>query len=531
MRGATFWTAAALACLIGIGANPVRAADAVLSREKSLLRKVDLETRRIHLGALLQKVGKACELEIKADDRLGPISGYELAVRSKDQSARALLEAVSRLYSFPPDRWHWTRPSRGKLRLQRTVRQEALTARRSRFAEDSLLAELDRRRKFYGLSPAERARLSAQDPALSSIDNPRSEGFFSFLNGLGENELRGVMRGGSISVPFRQLGPAQQAFVQGEFELANEPFAAPDNLRIYSRMRAGINVVLLENGPLGAHGILGGPSAARDIDRAIRRNWLLNDEAENSAAGLQAEKNGSPGGDAIQEASLDAIVSRIGASARSNVLLDRGSLQKFTTDFPLSGPLSDLLTRLSERGILQWKRWGDFLLFRPTDWLALSEDAVVGWPLIDDLEISAKGNEGYLQEEDWLRLSLLGQAQLGGLSRAEFPDAASVAQHQPLVMLLAGMSKEERAAIGRPQGGSWLDWTGSTKQRLMGVMAEPDARRARIHASWDRRSSARTVRLFLGPGDVRPRELPQLRTRTWSDSAGRFVEVGIPQPG
>lgn len=504
----------------------VEASDPVLQRESKLERRVTLQTRRIHLGALLERVGEECGVKLEAEDRHGPISGYELAVKAEGQPARDLLEAVTRLYSFPPDRWVWSRSRMGTLRLQPSLKQDALTAVRTKFVEDTLVAELGQRRNFYALDPNERARRSAQNPYLKAIDNPRTEGFTSFLQAIGEGELRGVIRGGAITLPFERLDASQREFIQREFAVANEPFSPPQTVRIYSRMLPGASVVLLHLGDLGAHGVLGGAALAQNLDQAVTNQWLKSDEATSVPAELLSGKKGAPSAEvSLQDASLDGIVSRLGGLSRLNLLLDRSSTRKVSADLPLSGSLSEVLAQLSERRILKWKRWNEYVLFRPADWLALSREEAVAWPQIKELQASARGNNGYLQGQDWLGLSLLSQSQLGHLARGEFPDAEKVAQHQPLLRIIQGMTDGERAAAARPEGGSWADWTEDTKKRLQAVLTDADARETRLYAAWVQRPAGPVAVLFLGKGAVRPVEIPLQRARQWSDAQGRFVDL------
>jgi hypothetical protein len=129
--------------------------------------------------------------------------------------------------------------------------------------------------------------------------------------------------------------------------------------------------------------------------------------------------------------------------------------------------------------------------------------------VIRQLRASADDGDGYLRPDDWLRLAALGRSQLEYLEH-EFPDAQSVRQHQVLLRVVAGLTERERAALARPEGATWSDWSRETQRRLLVVFTPAEARELRIVFQWLTGEAPPRLRLFVGArsAPVRPVEVP-----------------------
>jgi hypothetical protein len=150
--------------------------------------------------------------------------------------------------------------------------------------------------------------------------------------------------------------------------------------------------------------------------------------------------------------------------------------------------------------------------------------AAVTWALRKQLRQACVNNEGYLGDPEIVALASLTQAQLVGLTE-EFPQAAFAYTYQPLLRVIGAMSQSERASISKEQGGGWLDWSGSTKQRLSVLLNPEDVRRAHIFWQVNLKEKPAKLRVFFGPGPVKPAELACLPRRVWDDAQGRYVDA------
>jgi hypothetical protein len=174
----------------------------------------------------------------------------------------------------------------------------------------------------------------------------------------------------------------------------------------------------------------------------------------------------------------------------------------FSTDFPLSGRLPDLLSRLARDRYL-WKRHGDFLVFRPEDWDLVRRDALPPWPMIRDLRATAARNGGYLRPEDWLRLATLPRDVLDHM-KEEFPDAGveRIGRVQILLRLAAQAGERERSLWAREGGAGWNDLSSTTRQVLRILLPRADVERTRIALRWITEEKPPRGVFHLGPAEL-----------------------------
>src|SRR5436309_82003 len=79
-----------------------------LSREPGLARPVSFSAYRIYVGEVLEQISAKTGAVLETDERLAPLSGYELTLVVHERPAWEVLDAVRRLYLAGQDRWYWT---------------------------------------------------------------------------------------------------------------------------------------------------------------------------------------------------------------------------------------------------------------------------------------------------------------------------------------------------------------------------------------------------------------------------------------
>ena len=511
-----------------------------LAAEARLSRRISISTRRILIGELLEQLSKDTGVRLSASDRVAPISGYPLTVVVHDRPAAEVLEAVRRLYHFPPDRWYWTREGSGYhtgFTLRSSLTPAAIAAARQRFAENFVLESRRRAARFFQASPPERAAMAANDPALASFgESPqqfeRSRHFFSLIAPLSDAALQSVMRGQPVEVPVARLSLAQRQWLQGEYRMRNflgkEDIVQPDQLEKLQVVKDPEDVsVGVDLGPLGTYSVLGGYWLDGALRTAATTGWKVAGE-ENHAEGRVPAEGVTPRNNELALAGVeDDIVQRLGRLGRVNVILDRSRVGQFSAaGSTLQGPVAEALGAL-EKGNLIWKRWSSYYLLRRSDWQARPWDSFVPWSEIKRYRKVAAEHDGYFTEAEWIELASLRREQLEQLSE-EFPDATPIARYQVALRLIEQMNGAERAAARRPEGSGWNEWAPGTRQRMNVLYPSADLRQVRLTYRFDPERQPARVRVFLGPGAYRPVEVSLKRMKIWNDAVGAFVDRPAP---
>jgi hypothetical protein len=512
-----------LAVLFLVAAVPAagqRPPSSPLAGDTRLERKITLARGRIYLGELLERLSTETSVRLQASDRLAPVSGYELTVYVRERPARDVLQALARLYDAPPDRWYWEREARGGkpvYTLKHTLNPEALRAAQEEEAQRRLRAHYAQIAEFYALPQERRDALAARDPYLHPYNNPRAQAMFSLLSGLPAAERESVMSGHRLDLPVERLSPQQQAFVQDYYRSANVGGDPPERISLRHNTLPWTSVIF-QIGNAGGGGIIGGARLENEMQAWARGLGSAGGEERPPdrmvpAPGVEAR----PEELALRGVTKDVALLRLGRLGRVDLLFDHAVAVKaetFRMDRGLDGRLPEVLKNL-ERTTLSWKWRDNFALFRDAHWPRARRSGSVPWPLRRELRASARGNGGYLRLPDWLRLAALEREQLERLGE-EFPDAGIVRQFQIPLRLVAGMSKEERAAAARDEGAGWTEFSSATRQRLVALFTPQEARKARILFQWRGDEKPPGVRLYVDAGDGVPRART-LPLRPWRE--------------
>ena len=485
---------------------------------------MSLSEQRIPLGELLDRLSAKTGVRLAADDKLAPISGYELTVVVKDQPIRALLEELIRLYSVPPDRWYWDRERRGsrtRYVLHNSLPPDAVAQARTQFSKQFVLDQRKQMARFYALPSQERAAAAQSDPFLAVINDgryfQRNAHFFSFVSGLSDDQLRAITDGQKLEIPVERLSADQRDFIRSEFSLANpqspdgSPVEGPDQLQKVSLVY-GQGTIFLNMGAVGGHGVLGGIWSDQELHKWALRQWLAEGDSTHAPDQTVPAAGEKPKPEELQveRDTMDGLLFRLARLGHLNLLFDcigtRSS--QYTQEFKLAGPLATVLSNLEQREMAIWKQHAGFLLLRRPDWANLKHGAQVPWPVRRDLRASAATHGEYLVPEDWLRISDLTHEQLDTLG-GEFPDASWIGGNQIVMRLAAGLSQRERASAARPEGISWQEFSQETQRRLLTLFAPEDARRIRLLLQWRTEQQPVQFRLYLGPdmSPLRPVEI------------------------
>jgi len=427
----------------------------------------------------------------------------------RERPAWEVLEGLARLYTSPPDRWYWER-ARGPHRyvLRHTVPLARAQEAREAFLEEFLIGQHRRMQQFARLSPEERRRAEAGDPFLAALNhNPeRNLGKVSVLSAVPEAALRAAFRGAPHEIPLDSLTPVQREWWRREHEYNGS--ARPDEAQRALRLfRQDASLVLYLGESAGGAAALGGVWTQKPLEEFAARGWRARDESvepEDRPFPAPAARH-RPEDLALAREADGRHAERYSRLGEIDILVDLARRGTHSARGRLGPRLADALAALAPVRML-WKRWNSLYLWRPVDWQTRSVDALAPWPLLRDLRRSAAENDGYLRPADWLALAEEPRARVEALQQ-EFPDCAQVLQFQSLLRLIGSMNEREQAALARPGGGAWLDFTGATKQRLLTLFPAPDARALRLHLRWE---AARppTARLYAGIGPPRPITIP-----------------------
>ncbi len=504
--------------LVFAPASPAQPRSA-LARDARLQRPVSISATRIYLGELLEEIMAQTGVPLQASDRLGPVSGYNLTGVVDRRPAYELLEALASLFRVPPDNWYW-RPERRRgaagYQLYNSLSWETTKEARAAFGEGFRRRQHQRRKEFFSLPPDRREAAARGDPMLAASNNPRSEGFFSFIAGLGEADLKAISGGQAREIPIGDLQPEQTQFIRDLYaqtrNLGRPGVQQPDDIQKLRLFYGPNESIVLEIGPLGGHGVLGGTWLQQAFADETYRRWIGPGESRAAPDEPVPHPDEKPRPEEleIRRETHDRLLHRLGRLGRFSVLFDcppyvRGR-RSSGGDFSLRARLPGLLANL-ERIDPFWKRRAPFLLFRPREWDGLERDMLVPWPVVRRLRSSAEANAGYLDLDDWLDLSVLSTDQLAYLEE-EFPDTSQVRRYHVQLRLIREMNARERAALARPDGAGWSDWSDATRRRLEVLFAPEEARAIRITARLVRVPEPPTMRLFFSPRMAGARAAP-----------------------
>lgn len=514
-RGSAY---AALLAILGSpawSANAERPVRSVFAGNTALQRPLTLSTRSIRLGELVDRIAALTGVDLEVDDqRVEPVSGYSLTVVVHNRRAAETLEAIASLYSFRPDRWYWERTSREeanpKYVLRHTLPAAAARQTREAIMRATLQDQFRKLSALYSATPQQRNRMAALDPMLAAYNTPRNADFLSFLALLSPAEVDKVMSGGDVEVPRSRLSSRQRAFITKEYRDSNllgQPnVPQPDTLDKVTVAGAGLNEpsIMLNLGPLGSHGLVGGIWMDAALKAASTRNWTGSDDSNQApqgsvpAAGVSTKLND----DVIRGVRHDSLLRRLGRIGKLNILFDRttpsAAERRVSMDFPLEGDLADLLPRLCKDRFV-WKRRSSFLLFRPEGWEVMDRGEVPSWPVVRDLRRAVAANGGYLRPEDWIRLGRFGRDALE-LLEDEFPDAkvSQIGRVHGLMRLAFQVRESDRQQWDREGGVGWNDLSPRARAVLRQLEPKADLRRIRVLLQWKANAQPPSGTFYLG---------------------------------
>lgn len=292
-------------------------ADAVLDR------RVSISPRTVYLGEFLDEISRDPDFDLEADDRISNISGYSVTVVVHGRPVRDVMEGLASLFHQPPDRWYWTkerRSGRQVYTLHNTLPPGILRQSESAFVEEFLVAQHAARKEFFSSPPGRRAAMANADPSLRGANKPRSEGFFSFLAGLSDADVRSIIRGRPLHIPTASLSTAQRDFIRNEYRQAfslngEDPGQADQLDKVTLRTGGGGDrTVFLDLGKIGGWGVLGGNSLQGALGDRTRRTWVSGDDSLTAedrsvpAPGVDAR----PADMAIDRVSRDRLLEKLG---------------------------------------------------------------------------------------------------------------------------------------------------------------------------------------------------------------------------
>jgi hypothetical protein len=518
-----------LAFSLAVSTSAAASTSPDLDSDARLSAPVTLSRSRMLVGELLEQLSQETGVTLEAAERSGPIGGYELALSVSSRPAREVMTAIRELYSAPPDRWYWERRGTGRSTryiLHNTVSPAALQRARREAIDGYLLSKLQKRVAFLALSEADRAKAAANDPELALLNRPLSAGLTSFTARLSPEQTQRVIQGERFTIPLEAFTPEQRAFVAELFQKSNLPPPADGGFPVSrARVERFEDTIMVNLGPLGAIGIVGGTPLLKELHARASSSW----SASEPSTRQKSEVIPAPGvPHTPEELALrfdrpDRILARLSRLSRRDFIYDRrpgtdqiGSMSR------LAGTLEEVLANLRQLG-LTGRISGEMLLFRPSDWQAFDGTQACPWSVVRELRGIAADRRGYFDLEGLLKLSTLTKEQLEYGSR-EFPDARLVIQIQPVLRLVSELSQKERKSAEGPEGSGWEDWDADTRSRVLALLTPDEARSARLLCTMKTDDGAPTLRLFFGQPPVRAFSYPLRKCRQYDQDSGQFFD-------
>ena len=479
-----------------------------LDRDPRLARPISVSRYRMYLGELLERITRETGVTLQTDERHQPLSGYELALVVHERPAWEVLDAVARMYAYPPERWYWSKTTRNgtaTYTLHNTLTAADLLRMREQQAVSFVLGDFRRKKNFYALSAPQRAQAALVDPLLKPLDSPQAEGAFSFLGALPEGQVRAIIQGTPYTLPADRFTPQQRRYLVDHYEQHNarersnpevlEGKRPPFELRadqvteatvVRDDSMGGLFAVALKLGNSKAL-LLGGFSLLKALREQPSTAWRITDEL--ASAPLQVlpapERKARPDELAVQNDSPDRVLERLGQAGKLNLVYDRPVMRTFlfyrVYGVKLEGELPEVLKRLEGQNLI-WKRKDPFFEFRLADWLGNRRDVLVPWPQLRQLRETVRANQGYLNLDALLQLAALRPEQQEYL-RADYGDLTRYPQGADLVTLLqfaAGMDLKTREGLSAPTGSGWDEWPAAVRKQAEALFGVEKARSVRV---------------------------------------------------
>lgn len=483
----------------------------VFRDDPALGATISVSERRILMGDLLERLSVRLGARLQASDRIAPISGHPVTVYAREVHGWEVLDAITRTFSHPPDRWFWRRETRSGKRvyvLHNTLGPDARLRAREEFIQKFLMDQRRRISDFFKLPASARAKLAANDSFLAAMNfNPeRSAGSQSIVDLLSDEQLLSVIRGETFRIPLSKLSPAQREYVNKELAMRVDP---PPVEEVILARDPGTGSVMLRFGEAGGIGALGGIWSQNALKQRATDGWLGDGESQQVPDLPFPAPGANPQGDDLTLPMQPNFTTlhRVGELGRWNVVLDASEDGSYGSPRPVvHTKLADVIHTMTTYRFSLWKRHGRFFLFAPQNWEAVDRSAETPWPVVKRLRGSAASRGGFLSPADWFQLAELSRAQLQRLSH-EFPDAAKVSQVQGVLRLASFMTEAEGAAAERPEGAGWEDWSRPTRQRLLTHFPPGELERVRFHLGWHSKPEARLT-VYVGLGEGHPLTLP-----------------------
>ncbi len=436
-----------------VGAKPSPEAD------PRLLRKVTLTGLRVYLGEALARISGETGVALTVSDRRGPWSGLELVVYVKERPLHEVMAGLEALLETPYDDWHWRERGEGDGRAysldhRRTPEQAVAAASEDRQAEFERNCLAVYRAARAG--PRALRELQALRPGTTPGYRDAGWSQFGLLGELNGGQFEGLMGGGTLTIPARNLSFQGQRYVRGAMAALPgfpDPLTHPEGTIRFAvqpnddgtpRLHVDINTTM----HFKAAGL--GPSA--EWKRRARRGWSNSGTPEHAREGqrifAQMDANGHGRGGptlAVQEL-LRRTAERHGIHLIAEV--KNGFIGGIDPDWLLE----EVLLMLSG-GELPHKKLENLYLFRRSDAWYLPRDRLVPWPDIRALRETAEKNDGYLDLDALARVARLPPAQGEGLHE-EFPDAdpERFEPWRPELLLAGSLKPPLRQRLLSPDG-------------------------------------------------------------------------------
>lgn len=538
----------------------------VLGTDRRLDPAVSITERRVYLGDLLERLGKASGARIEVDERLAPLSGMELTLSVRDLSVRDVMDGIVDLYSCPPDRWYWERDRGGgwdRYLLHSTLTPARMKAWQQELTETALLKQFHDWRAFDALPTEERNRLAATDPHYRRLNSPSAAQTRAMFTPLTDAQLLGILRGQPVVIPSGELTGAQRGYLQSQMDAHNQAMrdlAAkfPQTTKYTERTLSDVHAVTIDRSTdftgqptigLNAEGfritsLLPGEGIGTAFSEHLRNYWVQdgeNQEPMDVVLTPQPPAPPKPGrvSRPLRYGVEDSLL-RIAEIAHVNLFHDcrREAGQRVggaIMSVPHDGKLASIFLEFPYRG-LAWKRRPGYLFVRSMSLAIADGTDLTPWPVTRDLRAHALSNQGFPLPVDLITFARLSPQQRANLAdefaaadrRFSAPDPTLIS----LLIAVSGMTNEERAAIGDAKGAGWDAWGNPTRERLISLLGREAAQNSAFYFHWDPEHPAE-IRWGKWPKGEKPRWRVDSTLR-WRDypreDPPRVLPPGAPMP-